>query len=286
MQTLDKYAPALLDAIDEQTATFRATGRDADNPRWLIATPATWNGDAPTVQLHSSQSWEKGGGIAVRIAREHANAWDRDGEQYFRALKHAYLDALGISGGMPRSHALRLPGNTVGDVSTDVAALIAARIAPPPPPKAPKDKRSTRRTASAKDGALAARIIDQLDPERMMPGPPITSAAAGTLRRAQLTLRRWAELECGTYTGHIEREGDDGNGRPYFVPDWRGRGPGGAVRRPIPDRERGALARVAAVCKAAGLHWYHQTDPRGCALYVSAEPLTDQNYSQRGIPCL
>lgn len=286
MQTIDKYAPALLDAIDEQTAIYRATGRDADNPRWLIATPVTWNGDAPTVQLHSSQSWEKGGGIAVRIAREHANAWGRDGEQYFRALKHAYLDALGISGGMSRVHRLRTADNTVGDVSADVAALIAARIAPPPPPKAPKDKRSTRRTASAKDAALAGRILDRIDPHRERLSTFDMTDHARTLRRAQLTLHRWAELECGTHAGHIEREGDDGNGRPYFVPDWRGRGPGGAVRRLVPDRERGALARVAAVCKAAGLHYYHQTDPRGCALYVSAEPLTAENYSQRGIPCL
>jgi hypothetical protein len=28
---------------------------------------------------------------------------------------------------------------------------------------------------------------------------------ANTLRRAQITLHRWAELECGTNTGHIER---------------------------------------------------------------------------------
>lgn len=290
MQALDKYAPALLDAIDEQTAIFRATGRDADNPRWLIATPVTWNGDRPTVQLHSSQSWEKGGGITVRIASEHANAWGRDGEQYFRALKHAYLDALGISGGMPRAHRLRAADNTVGDVSADVAALIAARTSPPPP-KAPKARKRTNRTASAKEAALAARIAAAKWPHLDKQAAAIEGwgqfgPVARTLRRAQLTLHRWAELECGTHAGHIERDGDDGNGRPYFVPDWRGRGPGGAVRRPIPDRERGALARVAAVCKASGLHFYHQTDPRGCALYVSAEPLTAENYSQRGIPCL
>jgi len=26
------------------------------------------------------------------------------------------------------------------------------------------------------------------------------------------------------------------------------------------------------------LYYYNQTDPRGCALYVSNEPLTDTNY--------
>ena len=159
---------------------------------------------------------------------------------------------------------------------------------PPPPPKAPKAKKRTPRTASAKDVALAARIIDQLDPERMMPGPPITSAAASTLRRAQMTLRRWAELECGTDTGHIEREGGEDTGRPIFHP--AGRWVGGRYVEPkpyaVPDRERGALARVAATCKALGLHFYHQTDPRGCALYVAAEPLTASDYSTKGIPCL
>lgn len=140
--------------------------------------------------------------------------------------------------------------------------------------------------AQAQNVALAARIFDRLPAGSPIMSPLALTDHARTLRRAQLTLHRWAELECGTHAGHIEREGDDGTGRPYFVPDWRGRGPGGAVRRLVPDRERGALARVAAVCKAAGLYYYHQTDPRGCALYVSAEPLTDQNYSQRGIPCL
>lgn len=145
--------------------------------------------------------------------------------------------------------------------------------------------------AQAKNAALATRIAAAKWPHLDKQAAEIEGwgqfgPAARTLRRAQLTLHRWAELECGTHVGHIEREGDDGTGRPYFVPDWRGRGPGGVVRRPIPDRERGALVRVAAVCKASGLHFYHQTDPRGCALYVAAEPLTENNYSQRGIPCL
>lgn len=142
--------------------------------------------------------------------------------------------------------------------------------------------------AQEKNHALACRILAKMGRtvDNWQPMGINIFNASRDLRRAQLTLHRWAELECGTDTGHIEREGDDGTGRPYFVPDWRRRGPGGAVRRLVPDRERGALARVAAVCKAAGLHFYHQTDPRGCALYVAAEPLTENNYSQRGIPCL
>lgn len=136
--------------------------------------------------------------------------------------------------------------------------------------------------ATQKDNALQAAIYN-----RTLSHVPITGEQARTLRRAQLTLHRWAEEMCN---GTIQRDGEQGDGRPFRVfrlpysPSSTNNGEAG--RLPIPDRERGALARVAAVCKALGLHWYHQTDPRGCALYVSAEPLTAANYSQRGIPCL
>lgn len=50
------------------------------------------------------------------------------------------------------------------------------------------------------------------------------------------------------------------------------------TRKRAEGRERGALKRIAALCEAHGLYWYHQQDPRGCALYVSSEPLSDQNY--------
>jgi hypothetical protein len=38
---------------------------------------------------------------------------------------------------------------------------------------------------------------------------------------------------------------------------------GPSKRYPIADREAGALRRVAKVCAELGLHFYHQTDPRG-----------------------
>jgi len=110
-----------------------------------------------------------------------------------------------------------------------------------------------------------------------------------TLRRAQLTLHRWAEEVCN---GTIQRDGEDGDGKPCRV--WSGnlysikagRNVYTERRSPVPDRERGALARVEAVCKAASLYYYHQTDPRGCALYVGAVPLTCQNYNTAGVACL
>jgi hypothetical protein len=106
---------------------------------------------------------------------------------------------------------------------------------------------------------------------------------ANTLRRAQLTLHRWAELECGDGNDYaswsIER--DEATGKPFFC---RYPHDGKMYRTRIADREAGALKRVKAICGAHGLHFYHQTDPRGCALYVSNEPLLDHNYT-RGVAC-
>ena len=119
--------------------------------------------------------------------------------------------------------------------------------------------------AQQKDRELSQRIARA--------GAICSTSEARTLRRAAMTLHRWHELECGTDAGHIERDGDNGDGRPYFVPC--GRWYGGRYiepkRRPIPDRERGALARIAAKCAEMGLQYYIQGDPRGCALYVSPE---------------
>jgi hypothetical protein len=50
------------------------------------------------------------------------------------------------------------------------------------------------------------------------------------------------------------------------------------------DLERNTLKRVAPLTAPLGLHFYHQGDPRGCSLYVSNEPLNDQNYTN-GVAC-
>ena len=107
---------------------------------------------------------------------------------------------------------------------------------------------------------------------------------ANTLRRAEIALGRWGELECGDGNGCIER--DEKTGIPYWYnanaryvdPNDR------RAWRRIPDREAGALRRIAEVCKRTGLHFYHQTDPRGCSLYVSNEPLPENDYT-RGVAC-
>lgn len=96
-----------------------------------------------------------------------------------------------------------------------------------------------------------------------------------TLRRAEMTLHRWAERECN---GEVER--DESTGKTYAVSRY---GYGATVTRyRVADRETGALRRIAEAVTARNqraeienfpiqrkpLGYYHQTDPRGCALYI------------------
>ncbi len=85
------------------------------------------------------------------------------------------------------------------------------------------------------------------------------------LRRIEMTLHRWAERECGDEYGNcIER--DEATGKPFLTYDA---GSGPRKRYAIPDKERGALKRLAAImARYPSLLSYHQGDPRGCALYV------------------
>lgn len=87
-----------------------------------------------------------------------------------------------------------------------------------------------------------------------------------TLRRIEMTLRRWAEAECN---GEIERNED--TGKPEAVS--RAWVSGLARERhawPIADREAGALKRLSRIMEPhkRRLVAYHQGDPRGCALYI------------------
>ena len=106
---------------------------------------------------------------------------------------------------------------------------------------------------------------------------------ANTLRRAAITLHGWDEAECGNSdqwkSWSIER--DEESGIPYMCLYFHDRN--GVARRRIPDREAGALRRVAAICGKYGARFYHQSDPRGASLYIGAVPLTDTNYSSLGV---
>lgn len=88
------------------------------------------------------------------------------------------------------------------------------------------------------------------------------------LRRISMTLRRWFELECGTDDGQVsisvERDGEDGDGKPFKRVQYPTAH--GYVDRkyPIADRETGARRRLAAImAKYPQLTAYVQGDPRG-----------------------
>ncbi len=85
-----------------------------------------------------------------------------------------------------------------------------------------------------------------------------------------MTLHRWHELECGDGNSwaswSIERENDDGTGRPFMVTHPND---GKTRRHLVPDRETGALKRLGKVmARYPSLGFYVQGDPRGAALYI------------------
>jgi hypothetical protein len=90
------------------------------------------------------------------------------------------------------------------------------------------------------------------------------------LRRIEMTLQRWAERECGDGSDWaIER--DEATGKPFNVYHGEGK----PRRYAIADREAGALRRLAAIVAACNARLgysmiipYHQTDCRGCMLYL------------------
>lgn len=106
---------------------------------------------------------------------------------------------------------------------------------------------------------------------------------AHALRRISMTLHRWHELECGDSNAHnsfcITRGHKrkvtgakgytfehDKAGKPFLEVHYNS---GGVSYFPQPDRERGALRRLAAImARYPGFASYVQGDPRGCALYV------------------
>ena len=125
----------------------------------------------------------------------------------------------------------------------------------------------------------AERLTRQNDTLREL---GFTREECDALRRISMTLQRWHERECGTDNGCIER--DEETGKPYWVSEWGGQwSTGKRCRTAIPDREKGAHKRLAAILRkcnerrfiddAASVHQpnmddltaYIQGDPRGAA---------------------
>jgi hypothetical protein len=105
----------------------------------------------------------------------------------------------------------------------------------------------------------------------------LSEADALALVRDERRLQRWAEAECN---GDIQREESTGQPMRHY---------GRAINPYLltvktADIEKSALARIAKVCTANGLHFYHQGDCRGCMLYVHNAPLPDNNYTI-GVAC-
>jgi len=108
-----------------------------------------------------------------------------------------------------------------------------------------------------------------------------TADEAWQIRRISMTLSRWGEQECGDSNDFaswsIER--DEKTGKPFRVVHSHKAG-SKVLREAIPDREAGALKRLHLLVAARNFRvdpagsgegrfqYYHQTDPRGCALYL------------------
>lgn len=113
-----------------------------------------------------------------------------------------------------------------------------------------------------------------------------TDRDAHALRRIAMTLHRWHEAECGNENGGaIER--DETTGKPYWTFDVGLSGKRG--RYAIPDRERGAEKRLAAImARYPALSSYIQGDCRGASLYILRpgdvpEGERAESYYSRGI---
>lgn len=143
----------------------------------------------------------------------------------------------------------------------------SGRPADPPPPQPRIERRqlvkpgkNNMRTDSKTQRAI--RLFSALETLG------IDYSTGQRLRRIEMTLRRWAELECGDcdYWASWAIERDETTGVPYLVTHLRN---GPSRRRRIADREAGALRRLGAIMAGHPTLWaYHQGDPRGCALYV------------------
>ena len=99
------------------------------------------------------------------------------------------------------------------------------------------------------------------------------------LTKIERTLQRWAERESGNSTDSMAYwvEVDD-DGKAWEVRHrWS---LNQVVRHRVPNMEASALRRLSAFCKGKGLYAYHQSDPRGCQLYISRKhELTPENYT-------
>ncbi len=112
---------------------------------------------------------------------------------------------------------------------------------------------------------------------------PFSAAEWARLKRLASIIHQWNEGEC---SGAIQWEGDNEEiPRRYYLDDC------GTYTRPGPiivDKEKPSLESARKIASKHGLSIYHQTDPRGIALYVynaaEAKGRIDELYSSIGKP--
>lgn len=117
----------------------------------------------------------------------------------------------------------------------------------------------------------------------------IPAATFTRLCAIQKRLRQWAEQECN---GAIQWEDDPETGaeipRRYHLDRWGACTVKGAI---IPNREAKLIKEASRIAAECGGLIYHQTDPRGCALYfyrledLRGYPI-DQCYSSIALACV
>jgi len=132
----------------------------------------------------------------------------------------------------------------------------------------------------------AARFVE------MMGALGFTADETCALLKAERALQRWAEMECGTGDDRvsISVERDEQTGKPFRRVQYMAGGKWQDRKEPCRDLERAALRRISDIFGGKpGLSFYHQGDPRGCALYVLRagdvpEGKSADAYYSRGIP--
>lgn len=95
-------------------------------------------------------------------------------------------------------------------------------------------------------------------------GLGLSQAEHDTLRRASMTLHRWSEMECNH---DVERDDITGKVTVRYCRN------DGNITKPqrVADRETPALKRCEAIAKVHGLVFFHQSDPRGAAVYIGTK---------------
>lgn len=114
-------------------------------------------------------------------------------------------------------------------------------------------------------------------------GVSLSASEIKQLRLISRQLHNWSEAQCGlSYAdGNWCVERDEVSGLTYKVISPH---KGNRTRLPIADGEKKAINRLKKITEQQQpLHFYYQPDPRGCALYISNQPLNEMNYDSDGI---